>query len=629
MTIKQMKRLVILDNYEDSEFKNDIKAYLSNSNKGISIPSLIVRWRKDFIKEYLGMIYSIGFNKNSLINTHEDLLIRKNFSFWWMTLLAEKSPIRSKSIYKILQYRTIERLFYKKKCTHLILCSENEDLHELLLEWSKNSCFSYERKKKEHRNTSEISINALYQRLPSLIKALILLVRFIFNKNKFLGRSNKMKLGGFKDSKLAKRLIICPFPGIDEKMAAKGIFRSNYWGDAQALIESGVNINFLFMYTPTLDCKNANEAIEKRDLLQKKSNGRHNYYFLEEFISISSIFRIIQDYFFLYYKSFNQEFIKKNSFLEGSSTSFWKLLKPEWHSSTRGVVAMDGCIKIKLFEESLKSFKDSNDGFYLVENQPWERVLNYLWKDLFNTPLIGVQNNPFRPFDLRFYEDQRIYNTQHKSSFPMPSLLLTNGKYSQENILEFGYPKEAIKFVEAYKYSYLIDQQKYHNNLDSKSKENTLLVIVDGLPIFANKQLKLLGKFLSSNENDHLNIVIKPHPFCDVSSYLNRYLKNVNFKITNDSLNSLWQSSTIVYASNMTSSGLESLFIGIPTIIYLDYNSINLSPALDFEGAMFASNSDDFKSFMELPSYPKPKNDYLCLDKNLTRWKDLLLSNYN
>ena len=110
MTIKQMKRLVILDNYEDSEFKNDIKAYLSNSNKGISIPSLIVRWRKDFIKEYLGMIYSIGFNKNSLINTHEDLLIRKNFSFWWMTLLAEKSPIRSKSIYKILQYRTIERL---------------------------------------------------------------------------------------------------------------------------------------------------------------------------------------------------------------------------------------------------------------------------------------------------------------------------------------------------------------------------------------------------------------------------------------------------------------------------------------------------------------------------------------
>ena len=144
MSLKQMNRLVIIDNYEDSEFKNDIKAYLSSSNKGISIPSLIVRWRKDLIKEYLGMIYSIGFNKNSKINTHKDLLIRKNFSFWWMTLLAEKSPIRSKSIYTILQYRAIEKLFYEKKCTHLILCSENEGLHKLLLQWSKNTYFSYE-----------------------------------------------------------------------------------------------------------------------------------------------------------------------------------------------------------------------------------------------------------------------------------------------------------------------------------------------------------------------------------------------------------------------------------------------------------------------------------------------------
>ena len=508
MSLKQMNRLVIIDNYEDSEFKNDIKAYLSSSNKGISIPSLIVRWRKDLIKEYLGMIYSIGFNKNSKINTHKDLLIRKNFSFWWMTLLAEKSPIRSKSIYTILQYRAIEKLFYEKKCTHLILCSENEGLHKLLLQWSKNTYFSYERKKRTNRKVSEINVNNLYQRLPNLIKAFILLVRFLFNKYKFLGRSNKMHLGDFKDSKLAKRLIICPFPGIDEKMATKGIFRSNYWGDAQTLIESNVNINYLLMFTPTLDCKNVNEAIKKRDLLQKKSNGRNNYYFLEEFISFSSIFRIIQDYIFLYRKSFHKECIKNNSFLKGSSTSFWNLVKPEWYSSTRGVVAMDGCIKLKLFEESLKSFKDSIDGFYLVENQPWERALNYSWNKLLNARLIGVQNNPFRPFDLRFYEDKRVYNAQYKSSLPMPSLLLTNGEYSQANILEFGYPKESIKFVEAYKYSYLLDQGKYYDNLNSKRKENTLLVIVDGLPIFANKQLKLLGKFLSSNDYENDNLLL-------------------------------------------------------------------------------------------------------------------------
>ena len=628
MSTKKIRRLVILDNIEDSEFNDDIKASLSSYKNDNSIPRLIFKWRKELIKEYLDVIYSLGFDNNSAINTHRDLLIRKNFSFWWMTLLAEKSPIRSKSIYKILQYRVIERLFYEKKCTHLVLSSDNEDLHELLLQWSKNSNFSYERKKKISKKASEININALYQRLPNLIKAFILLFRFVFNKNKFLGRSNKIQLGEFKDKNLPKRLIICPFPNIDEAMATNGIFRSNYWSDVQALIESDININFLLMYTPTLDCKNASEAIKKRDLLQKKSNGRHNYFFLEEFIGFSSIFEIIQDYFFLYRKSFNQECIKKNSYFRGSKTSLWGLLKPEWCSSTRGVVAMDGCIRLKLFEESLKSFKDSLDGFYLVENQPWERALNYSWNNLFNVPLIGVQNNPFRPFDLRFYEDKRVYNKIHQSSLPMPTLLLCNGRYSEESILEFDYPKESIKVVEAYKYSYLLDLRKYHSS-NPKNNENTLLVIVDGLPVFAKKQLELLGDFLNSNEIDNLNIIIKPHPFCDVSPYLNQYLENINFKITNDSLESLWQRASIVYVSNMTSSGLESLYMGLPTIIYLDHSSINLSPALEFEGAMFASNSEDFKSFMKLPSYPKSKNEYLYLDKNLTRWKGLLVSNYN
>ena len=279
MSTKKIRRLVILDNIEDSEFNDDIKASLSSYKNDNSIPRLIFKWRKELIKEYLDVIYSLGFDNNSAINTHRDLLIRKNFSFWWMTLLAEKSPIRSKSIYKILQYRVIERLFYEKKCTHLVLSSDNEDLHELLLQWSKNSNFSYERKKKISKKASEININALYQRLPNLIKAFILLFRFVFNKNKFLGRSNKIQLGEFKDKNLPKRLIICPFPNIDEAMATNGIFRSNYWSDVQALIESDININFLLMYTPTLDCKNASEAIKKRDLLQKKSNGRHNYFF--------------------------------------------------------------------------------------------------------------------------------------------------------------------------------------------------------------------------------------------------------------------------------------------------------------------------------------------------------------
>ena len=125
------------------------------------------------------------------------------------------------------------------------------------------------------------------------------------------------------------------------------------------------------------------------------------------------------------------------------------------------------------------------------------------------------------------------------------------------------------------------------------------------------------------------NIIVKPHPFCDVSSFIQLYLDNIKFELTNDSLESLWSKVGIVYVSNMTSSGIESLIMGLPTIIYLDHNMINLSPAIDCEGVMFASSPQDFINYLESPITPTPRNDYLYLDQRLTRWKKLLASDYN
>ena len=51
MSIKDNKRLVIFDNYDEIEFNHDIKAYLSDSSEEISIPRLMIEWKKELIKE--------------------------------------------------------------------------------------------------------------------------------------------------------------------------------------------------------------------------------------------------------------------------------------------------------------------------------------------------------------------------------------------------------------------------------------------------------------------------------------------------------------------------------------------------------------------------------------------------
>ena len=210
--------------------------------------------------------------------------------------------------------------------------------------------------------------------------------------------------------------------------------------------------------------------------------------------------------------------------------------------------------------------------------------------------------------------------------------MLVNGKYSEDSILEFGYPKKMISYVEAYKYSYLDKDPKYLATSNLTSQKNTLLVITDGLPIFAKKQLKMLGAALRLSESNKFhNIIIKPHPFFDVTAFLKKYLYNIKYELTNESLESLWSMASTVYVSNMTSAGIESLIIGLPTIIYLDNKTINLSPALGFEGAMFASSKEIFNYYLNYPIIPNNNNNnnYLLLDKDLRRWKGFLDSNGN
>jgi len=283
---------------------------------------------------------------------------------------------------------------------------------------------------------------------------------------------------------------------------------------------------------------------------------------------------------------------------------------------------MDGCIKLRLFEKCLESFKDQYDGFYLVENQPWERSLNYFWKKNSKSSLYGVQNALFRPFDLRFYEDSRVYNNCPKFNYPKPSILLVNGRYSNKSILKFGYPKNLIRYVEAYKFLHLLKSKNKVLKNSNINKKKTILVIGDGLHIFAKSQIKMLAQALNNyKQKKNYTVIIKSHPFCDVSSFVSKYFDDVNYVLSYDSLAELWRKADIVYASNMTSSGLESLIIGIPTIIHLDCNGINLSPALDYGNVMFASSPQSLLDFIESPRDPKLNNNFLCLDGNLTKWK--------
>ncbi|SVD65804.1 uncharacterized protein METZ01_LOCUS418658, partial [marine metagenome] len=78
--------------------------------------------------EYLALIYELCQLKVAGKRIVEHLEIEPDFSLWWMTLLAEKSPYKTKAVLDSLRLMAIRRLLVDNKIKAVELISVNPDL---------------------------------------------------------------------------------------------------------------------------------------------------------------------------------------------------------------------------------------------------------------------------------------------------------------------------------------------------------------------------------------------------------------------------------------------------------------------------------------------------------------------
>ena len=571
---------------------------------------------------YLRFIHDLGELNISGKRLIDHLEIEEDFSYWWMTLLAEMSFFKSPCIFDCLRLLALDKKLEEIKPHTLKLVSDDRALADAIKKCAKSKGIHFQWDKVIKSN-HEKGFKSLYQRLPATLKAFIYFMRHIINRwplkksqpNKWFSGENSIFLFSY-------------FVHLDAQSCKKGKFYSHQWEILpDKLYHEGKKLNFIhhFLYSPDVpDNKTGIRWIEKFNQ-ESESQGLHS--FLDSWLSASVLWNAVTKYFRL---SIKMRFLKPmmhKSLKQLPYHWLWPLLEKDWIDSVHGVTAIRNTLWLKLYDRAIGSLPKQHLGLYLLEGQCWERAFIHYWRKNGHGRLIGVSHSTVAYWYLMYFNDLKILNSDAKNTIPRPDIVAVNGKAMRNIMEDAGYQPEALIDVEALRFLHLNNSIGKYKPPTAATGKITLLVFGDYLPNVTHSLLHLLNQ-LNKSLLSKYNILYKNHPA--VNKVNKELYPNLCLQETNLHLSKLLPDADVVLSSINTAAAIESFAAGIPVITVLDNYSFNTSPLRGENGAIFVSTSLELKHEMETllnKSSARIKNDYFWVDLELPRWKSLLIDN--
>ena len=184
--------MIIWDSKENLPTKKN--TYLWNEYSELKNIKSILRYiekNSELIRsKYINFIYDLGnkkFNNKSLINYLE---LENNFSYWWFTLLAEKSFYKQENISHVLKLIALEEIVKLNKTQSIQLVSPDNNLHQSIKEFCAKKGISYSLRKnlilKKSSILEKFSIKEfIKKKLLKEIQALFIFLKYIFLRKNF------------------------------------------------------------------------------------------------------------------------------------------------------------------------------------------------------------------------------------------------------------------------------------------------------------------------------------------------------------------------------------------------------------------------------------------------------------
>ncbi|RTY34917.1 hypothetical protein EKD02_09585 [Chlorobium phaeovibrioides] len=586
----------------------------------VSIPQWIEENADSLRERYLAWVYELGQVKVQGRRLVDFLEIRPGFSYWWMAPIAEKCNFsKSPHITDAVRLMAFNDWFQKGSVDRIRLVSGSMALSQCLASWAAQNGWGFEWERVPGNCSEGSLLKKLFRRSPQRVQGLLSFLRYLSRRWTLRGVGIKE----WRNTQADTTFISYLFNLVPSALQG-GRYECRFWGNLpDVLKEEEKTINWLHLYVADRVVPDSKSAADLLAAFNSNERALQVHATLDSFLGLQVVIRTLLDWLVLWLKWRKVHgSIGRQQLLAGCDVS--PLYADEWRSALLGSGAVSNLLTFNLLSAAFRILPKQRLGFYLQENQPWEMALIYAWKEAGHGEIVGVPHSTVRYWDLRYFNDQRLYSRGPGNRMPLPDRVAVNGPVMHDIYRVGGYPEDQLCEAEALRYLYLAEGQGMNEFHRKELSGLRLLVLGDYLEQSTRYMMTLLeGAFHDLPED--MRIVVKPHPACPVEP--SEYPSMV-FDVVSEPIEKLLQRSDIAYTGAMTSAAVDAYCAGVPVVSVLDQDSLNLSPLRDMDAVKFVSSSRDLVDALVTiagsSSFQCEAELFFYLDKALPRWKALL-----
>ena len=568
----------------------------STRKDAISLPEYVEAHADRLRLHFTEFIDQVAQTPLNSVTVSELLLIREDFSYWWMTLFASTRWDPTSNITHAVKLLAFAEICSQISATKVSIRLSNNQVSAAIHAYCKSKNIA----------TTD-ALNLRNQSGPSLLRfrAVAAIAKFAITHRQIKGLDNKIQ---------ANTLIVDHFVRFNESAIADGRYDSQYWRALDIVlptVEHG--IRWMHHFVPGFRSLQATEQL--LTTLNEKSINKHAQF--EGRLSAHQVFQILRELKQL--RRVARISNKQSSFFVDthSGLDFTALFAEQWNESLCGSTASRHLIILRQQEALLKTLPKQKNGLFLCENQPWEAAFTYAWHKHGHGKLTAVVHAPIRFWDFRYFTLGRALHEspQTATSKPTPSVVAVNSEISRSFMEIAQAPADRICEVESLMFNHLIA------TATEGAQRDILLIVGDFFP-HLNERLINLVRNTEQIRTTNLEIVFKPHP---MNTNMPDFSELPSVRISTTDLGELLPRTHTAISCNSSTAALECFIYGVKTISFTDPEALNSSPLRGVTGAVFVTSSEQLDvALTDTHSGNQQNQSLLILDPATPRWKKLL-----
>jgi surface carbohydrate biosynthesis protein (TIGR04326 family) len=597
------------------------RAFAGSADAGVvSVPALIEANAESLRARYLTWVYGLGETLIRGRRLLDHLEIRPGFSYWWMTLFAEKCNYsKSPQIDDVIRLLAFEQWADECRPSQVTLITANAALAECVGSLCGNSGISFLWQPGPVAKDELPWAKRLYRTLPSLLQSFVWLLAYALRRWPLRG----VGLAEWRQS-TGKATFFSYLFNLMPEAAKCGRFESRYWGHLpDELRKDGTKTNWLHLYVESDALPSAAKAAGALRQFNAAGRGEQIHVTLDSFLSLKLIFQAVRDGLRVW--RLGRTLMPSRVVSDATRIDLWPLYRAEWAQSFSGPAAMSNVLNLNLLEFAAGCLPLQQAGVYLQESQAWEFALVHAWKAAGHRRLISFPHSTVRYWDLRYFFSPQNYRDGERNGLPRPEQIAVNGVAVRDALIAGGYPERDLVMVESLRYFHLLKAGGAdHRAGHQAGVPLRVLAMADIVERNTERQMRLLegaARFLPADTV----YTVKPHPAC---AFAPDDYPGIRITVSMQPIAELLADCDVAYSSSVTSAAVDAYCAGVPVVSMLDRATLNLSPLRGCTGAVFASTPKELAEALAAcasqPSTSCKTQTFFTLDAGLPRWRKLL-----